>query len=84
MKKILTKKGRILTLIAFIVLAVVAIFLSPLVNINYDMRKYLNTDSNTRESLIVLDEEFGSNSMIQVMTDDLQIEDASEVVNKIL
>ena len=84
MKKILTKKGRILTLIAFIVLAVVAIFLSPLVNINYDMRKYLNTDSNTRESLIVLDEEFGSNSMIQVMTDDLQIEDASEVVNEIL
>ena len=48
------------------------------------MRKYLNTDSNTREALIVLDEEFGSNSMIQVMTDDLQIEDASEVVNEIL
>ncbi|MGI6787857.1 MAG: efflux RND transporter permease subunit [Acholeplasmataceae bacterium] len=83
MKKILTKKGRIITLIAFIILTVVSIILSPLVTINYDMRKYLASDSNTREALVKLDEEFGSNSMIQVMTDDLKIEDAPRIVSKI-
>ncbi|MGI6771310.1 MAG: MMPL family transporter [Acholeplasmataceae bacterium] len=83
MKKILTKRGRLITLIAFIILTIVAIFLSPLVNINYDMRKYLATDSNTRKALVVLDEEFGSNSMIQLMTDNLSIAEAPSIISKI-
>ncbi|MGI6781876.1 MAG: efflux RND transporter permease subunit [Acholeplasmataceae bacterium] len=83
MKKMLTKKGRIITLIIFIVLSIVAIFLSPLVNVNYDMRKYLANDSNTREAIDVLNEEFGSNSMIQVMTDNLEIQDAQGIVDEI-
>ena len=59
MKKILTKKGRIITLIAFIILTVVSIILSPLVTINYDMRKYLASDSNTREALVKLMKNLG-------------------------
>lgn len=83
MKKILSKKGRIITLVAFIVLTIVSIFLSPLVKINYDMRKYLPSDSETREALAVLDKEFGSSSMIQVMTDNLSIAQGEAIANEI-
>lgn len=82
-EKDIDKRGRLITLIAFIILTIVAIFLSPLVNINYDMRKYLATDSNTRKALVVLDEEFGSNSMIQLMTDNLSIAEAPSIISKL-
>ena len=83
LKKIYSRKGIIITIVLMAILTVVAIGLSPLVKINYDMREYLSKDSNTKKALVTLESEFGHSSMIQVMTDNVSVVEASEIVDEI-
>ncbi|NMA05773.1 MAG: hypothetical protein GX931_05330, partial [Acholeplasmataceae bacterium] len=51
MKRLLSKKGKIITIVIFSLLLVVSIALAPIVKINYDMSSYLPKDSVTKQSL---------------------------------
>ena len=60
MKKLYDKKGRTLIIVAMVLATIISLILSALTNnLNYDMRKYLPSDSNTKMSLEVLKDEFG-------------------------
>ena len=50
------------------ILSVFGIFSS---NINYDMSKYLASDSDVKKGMEIMEDEFGENSAIIVMFDDL-------------
>lgn len=80
----LSVKGRWITFTVFILLTVMGIFLAPLVTINYDMRKYLPKDSKTKQTLEILEDEFGSSSMIQVMVSDLDVIQTNQIVTQIM
>jgi len=79
----LDPKGRWVTLGVFVLLTIIGAFLAPLVNINYDMRNYLPHNSNTTQTLKILEDEFGPSSMIQIMISDLDIVETSDIVNEI-
>ena len=80
----LSSKGRWITLVIFLLLTIMSVFLTPFVTINYDMRNYLPKDSKTKQTLIVLEDEFGLSSMIQVMVSDLDILETNDVVLEIM
>lgn len=80
----LSPKGRWITLGIFLLLTGVGVFLAPFVTINYDMRNYLPKDSKTKQTLQVLEDEFGLSSMIQVMVSDLDILETNDVVLEIM
>ena len=83
MRRLLTKKTRYITLIVILGITLLSIGLSPLVKINYDMRLYLPEDSRTKETTSLMEEEFGNTSMVQIMTTNLSIENASRIVYEI-
>lgn len=61
--------------IAVLVLSAVGFFN---VNVNYDMSKYLPKDSETREGLSVMEENFGELAMLTVMIDDLDVKKSEQ------
>lgn len=67
MKRLLSKKGKIITLVVFSLLLVISIALAPLVQINYDMSSYLPEDSVTKQSLKTMKDEFGITSNMEIM-----------------
>lgn len=83
MRRLLNKKTRYITLIVILGITLLSIGLSPLVKINYDMRLYLPEDSRTKETTSLMEEEFGNTSMVQIMTTNLSIENASRIVYEI-
>lgn len=70
MKKLLSKKGKIITIVVFSVLLVVSIALAPLVKINYDMSSYLPKDSVTKQTLKLMKDEFGVTSNMEIMIEE--------------
>src|SRR5690554_867351 len=70
MKKLLSKKGKIITIVVFSVLLVVSIALAPLVKINYDMSLYLPKDSVTKQTLKLMKDEFGVTSNMEIMIEE--------------
>ncbi|MDD3382804.1 MAG: hypothetical protein PHT83_04855, partial [Bacilli bacterium] len=59
----------------FIVLFIVGILLITQVKINYDGSSYLPSDSNTKQALVVMNDEFGNYGACEIMVDDIsQIE----------
>lgn len=83
LKKLYSRKGIIITIVIMAVLTLVSIGLSPLVKINYDMREYLKDESKTKQAIIKLEEEFGNSSMIQMMTSNIDLVEASNIVSEI-
>lgn len=83
MKRLLSKKGRIITLIIIGIIVVISIVLSPLVKINYDMRQYLSEESYTKQGLDKLQEEFGESSMIQIMIENATLITGSLIADEI-
>ncbi|MBR2971282.1 MAG: MMPL family transporter [Clostridia bacterium] len=62
-------KYRIYFTILFIALALVGAFCSTLVNQNYDLSKYLPSDSETTQGLAIMKDEFGLSSSATVMVE---------------
>ena len=75
---------RILMLILFNIFAVVSIFLSSKVNINYDISKYLPNDSEVRQGLNIMENEFEeTSSSFNLMFKGLKNEQKSEILNEL-
>jgi len=67
MIRFLTGKCKYFILTSTLVIAVLSALVIPLVEINYDMTKYLPSDSNTALGLEVLEDSFGNHAAIQIM-----------------
>lgn len=67
---------RIYFLIFWSLLLVGSIIMIPFVNINYDTTFYLPEDSRTRESLRIMEEEFGLTGQASVMIENVSIAEA--------
>ena len=73
MKKLLSKKGKIITLVTFSLLLIVSIILAPMINVNYNMSSYLPKDSVTNQSLELMKAEFGITSNMEVMIEETNL-----------
>lgn len=62
-------------LILYVLIAAFSVFGMMKVNVNYDMSKYLPDDSETKEGMECMAEEFGEMAGITVMFDDLTAEE---------
>ena len=83
MKRILSSNYKYLILGIFLVLTIVSAILSFRVEVNYDMTKYLPKDSNTKQAIEILSEEFGDYASIELMVEDVEITDAVMIKNEI-
>ena len=83
MKRILSSNYKYLILGIFLVLTIVSAILSFRVEVNYDMTKYLPKDSNTKQAIEILSEEFGDYASIELMVEDVEIMDAVMIKNEI-
>ncbi|MDY0023538.1 MAG: MMPL family transporter [Candidatus Izemoplasmatales bacterium] len=83
MKKLLTQKGKWITLIVSFLFLVISIIFAFQVKVNYDMTEYLANDSETSKGLIVLDETFGNNALVELMVKDITIEESLTIKNNI-
>ncbi len=70
---------RSLILIVFTIITMISVFLIFDVKTNYDMTIYLPKDSNTSQGLEILNEEFGTHTMIEVMVDDVTLAQGVEI-----
>lgn len=77
-----------IVLIVFGVLTIVSLFLQNLVNVNYDLEKYLPEDSPITEGLNIYNEEFGESSYALITINEtnvsntlLLIEELEEIDN---
>ena len=61
--------------VIFLLLLLSSYIFIPKTNINYDMTKYLPSDSNTKYGMEILTNEFGIESSIQIMVIDIAIND---------
>ncbi|MDO9629595.1 MAG: MMPL family transporter [Acholeplasmataceae bacterium] len=66
---------KLFLVITFLLLLLGSYLFIPETKINYDMTIYLPSDSNTKLGMDILTEEFGKESMIQVMIMDIDIGD---------
>jgi len=66
---------KIVILTFMILLLIASLIFIPKTNVNYDMTLYLPNDSMTKEGLNILENEFGNESMIEVMIMDISVED---------
>lgn len=80
-KKMTTKKWIIIAL--FIVAAVLSIITMGKIKINYNLADYLGKDTQTKIALDIIDEEFGMTGDIKVMAENVSVDTASEMVDKI-
>jgi len=62
---------RILVAILLTVLLLLSYLFIPSTNVNYDLSSYLPKTSMTSEGMVILEEQFGTSSMIQVLVDDV-------------
>ncbi len=87
MKKItdfIVKKRNIIVVL-FIIFAIISVFLSKKVKINYDMAQYLPSDSKTRIGLDIMNEEFEeeSQSSLNVMFKNLTQEEKTQIYKRL-
>lgn len=83
MDKLFKKRNRIIILIIYLSLSIILGGLITVTKVNYDMKKYLPSSSNTKKSFEVMEAEFGQTSMIQVMTDNLDLTKGNSFANEI-
>ena len=79
----LLKSSKYIILCLFIVLAIVSALLMGKVNINYNISKYLDEDTDTRISLDIMEKEFGLISNVQVMINDITSDEADAVKTRL-
>ena len=80
----LTDKRKIL-LCFFLVLAAVSLPLAGMVNINYDLTKYLSADSRMKQGMELMEQEFGTeeSSRLRVMFSGLEEEEKKEIRDRL-
>lgn len=79
----LTVKYRKQILIAFSLIIPISLFLSFMVNINYDLGKYLPEDMDTRISIDIMESQFGLSGLAQVMVENINIPQAIKLKERI-
>lgn len=73
-----------ITLILFTMITILSIFLISKVNVNYDMTKYLDDSSLTKEALDEMNEDFKASGSFYIMVTNVQDEnEAYEILKKI-
>lgn len=75
-------KGRWYFFGFFIALIIASLILIPMVGTNYDMTKYLPSDSNTKIALEVMSDEFGSSGTASIVVTNATPEKVEEVAEK--
>lgn len=77
--------NRYIILVLFIILAVVSIFVSKYVNINYDISKYLPNTSETRIGMDIMENEFDEikSSYLNIMFENLNEEEKIQIYNEL-
>ena len=80
----LTDKRKIL-LCFFLALAAVSLPLAGMVNINYDLTKYLSADSRMKQGMELMEQEFGTeeSSRLRVMFSGLEEEEKKEIRDRL-
>lgn len=76
-------KGRWYFFGIFIALTVGCACITHLVNVNYDLTKYLPSDSPTKIALDIMEDEFGASGSASVMIEDCTIQQANTVMQAI-
>jgi len=66
---------RILTMSAIVIIIFFSYLFIPSTTVNYDLSKYLPSDSLTSEGIKVLEESFGLESSIQILVEDVSVSD---------
>ena len=77
---ILQKRNRLFG--GLLIFTVISLFLSTLVEVNFDMTEYLPEDSSLRAGLAIMEEEFGhleTSGLLHVMFEDLNGEEISDI-----
>lgn len=70
--------------LVYLVLFAFSLYLIQKVNVNYDMTKYLNDNSDTKKALNVMNDEFNSNGSFLIMVENITSEEeAVSLQNKI-
>lgn len=67
----------------FIGLVILCIILFPMVDINYDMTKYLDESMPSKLAIDVVDKSFGMQGMARLMIDDITIPQGKDIKNRI-
>lgn len=70
---------KIYIFVFFLLLVVGCAILMPKVKINYNITKYLPSQSETRQALDIMDKEFESSGSAKIMVANLKIENAQEI-----
>lgn len=81
--KVLSGRGKFVVLAGALVLAALSVIGILNVTENYDLSTYLPAESNTRQGLVILDEEFGAPATVQVMIEDISIPDVLSVKSEL-
>ena len=74
-----TKKYVVLAIFALVI--VVSVILFGSVKINYNISDYLDESTETKISLNIMENQFGTTGNIQVMVEDITVDQASQVYN---
>ena len=74
-----TKKYVVLAIFALVI--VVSVILFGSVKINYNISDYLDESTETKISLNIMEDEFGTTGNIQVMVEDITVNQATQVYN---
>ena len=74
---------KILVIFLFIVATILSVITVRKIKINYNLADYLDKSTQTKIALNIIEDEFGMTGNIQVMAQDVSIETAEEICNKI-
>lgn len=83
MDSFFAKSKKYIVIALFLAAAVLSVMLVGKVSINYNISDYLNEDTETKISLEILKDEFGTTSDVQVMIEDITVDTAKEVQNRL-
>lgn len=72
-------KIRLLVLVLFLGLSVASGFMLQDVKINYDLSKYLGSETETSQALEIIQEEFGESGTLEVMIANIKQDDAIDL-----
>ena len=78
---VIVRRRKAIFLLAVILAAVCAPLISR-TRVNYDLTRYLSSDTMTRKALRVMQEEFGSTEQLRVMFHDLDADTLGEYTEK--
>lgn len=79
----LLKNAKYIVLAVFALLTVLSVIFMGTVGTNYNISDYLDESTDTKISLGIMEEEFGLISNIQVMVDDVSVDEAEDIKDRL-